>query len=203
MTETVSRLYDDYDRAAQAVRDLEAAGFSSDNISLLAANTEGVRSTGEETSEAAGGAETGAGIGGAIGAGAGLLAGIGLLAVPGLGPVVAAGWLASTLVGGVAGAAAGAVTGGLVGALTEAGLDRDEANVYAEGIRRGGTLVSVRVADGRVGEAERILDAQMPVDIATRERIYRDSGWTDYDPEAAPYTQAEIEKERRRFDTMR
>ena len=31
------------------------------------------------------------------GAGAGLLAGLGMLAIPGLGPVVAAGWLASTL----------------------------------------------------------------------------------------------------------
>ena len=45
------------------------------------------------------GATKGAGIGGALGGGAGLLAGLGLLAIPGLGPVVAAGWLASTAVG--------------------------------------------------------------------------------------------------------
>ena len=38
----------------------------------------------------------GAGIGAAVGGTAGLLAGLGMLAIPGLGPVVAAGWLAST-----------------------------------------------------------------------------------------------------------
>ena len=74
---------------------------------------------------------------------AGLLAGLGLLAIPGLGPVVAAGWLAATAVG----AAAGAATGGVVGALTEAGVSREDADSYAEGVRRGGTLVSARVAD--------------------------------------------------------
>ena len=78
-----------------------------------------------------------------MGGTAGLPAGLGLLAIPGLGPVVAAGWLAATAVG----AAAGAATGGIVGALTEAGVSEEEAHSYAEGVRRGGTLVSARVAD--------------------------------------------------------
>ena len=85
----------------------------------------------------------GAGIGGALGGGAGLLAGLGLLAIPGLGPVVAAGWLASTAVG----AAAGAAAGGIVGALVDAGEPEEHANVYSESVRRGGTLVTARVAD--------------------------------------------------------
>ena len=51
----------------------------------------------------------------------------------GLGPVVAAGWLASTAVG----IAAGAATGGVVGALTEAGVSKEDAPLYAEGVRRG------------------------------------------------------------------
>ena len=76
-----------------------------------------------------------------MGGTAGLPAGLGLLAIPGLGPVVAAGWLAATAVG----AAAGAATGGIVGALTEAGVSEEEAHSYAEGVRRGGTLVSARV----------------------------------------------------------
>src|SRR4029078_5806436 len=84
----------------------------------------------------------GAGIGAGVGGTAGLLAGLGLLAIPGLGPVVAAGWLAATAVG----AAAGAATGGVVGALTEAGVSREDAHSYAEGVRRGGTLVSARGA---------------------------------------------------------
>jgi tetratricopeptide (TPR) repeat protein len=52
----------------------------------------------DEVSETA----TGAGIGALVGGTAGLLAGIGLLAIPGLGPVVAAGWLASTALGAAA-----------------------------------------------------------------------------------------------------
>ena len=36
--------------------------------------------------------------------------------------------------------------GGIVGALTNAGVSEEEADVYAEGVRRGGTLVSVNVS---------------------------------------------------------
>ena len=56
-------------------------------------------------------------------------------------PVVAAGWLVATL----AGAAAGGATGGVIGALTQAGATPEEAEVYAESLRRGGAVVSVRV----------------------------------------------------------
>src|SRR6202045_1264027 len=52
------------------------------------------------------GTGTGAGIGATIGGATGLLAGLGLLAIPGLGPVVAAGWLASTALGALAGGTA-------------------------------------------------------------------------------------------------
>ena len=72
-----------------------------------------------------------------------MLAGLGLLAIPGLGPVVAAGWLASTALG----AAVGGAAGGLIGALTAAGVSKEDADIYAEGIRRGGTLVTARVPD--------------------------------------------------------
>ncbi len=67
------------------------------------------------------------------------------LAIPGIGPIVAAGPLAATL----AGAGVGAVAGGLIGGLTRAGVPEDEANVYAEAVRRGGALVTVRAEDSR------------------------------------------------------
>ena len=44
-------------------------------------------------------AGTGAGVGAALGGAAGVLAGLGLMAIPGVGPIVAAGWLVSTLAG--------------------------------------------------------------------------------------------------------
>src|ERR1700742_3083487 len=85
------------------------------------------------------------------------------LPIPGLGPVVAAGWLAATAVG----AAAGAATGGIVGALTEAGVSKEEAPLYAEGVRRGGTLVSAPVPDADRGRLESILN-QSAVNLRDR-----------------------------------
>ena len=103
------------------------------------------------------------------GGGTGLLAALGVIAIPGIGPLVAAGVLATTLVG----AAGGSLVGGLLGALTDYGVDEKDAHVYSEGVRRGGTLVTVRADDARVGEAERILNDQRPVDIAARRKHYR------------------------------
>src|SRR6187551_1826957 len=138
---TVSRVYDSYAQAREGVRALEAAGVPASDISLVAnKHVSAEHADVNEVSDTA----KGAGIGGVLGGGAGLLAGLGLLAIPGLGPVVAAGWLAATAVG----AAAGAATGGIVGALTQAGVSEADAHSYAEGIRRGGTLVSARVAEG-------------------------------------------------------
>ena len=120
-----------------------------------------------------------------------MLAGLGLLAIPGLGPVVAAGWLAATAVG----AAAGAATGGVVGALTEAGLSKEEAPLYAEGVRRGGTLVSARVPDGDRARLEGILN-QSAVNIRDRSAAWQKSGWKTFDPASKPYSADEVRKER-------
>ncbi|CAN7620523.1 hypothetical protein LJR097_004624 [Phenylobacterium sp. LjRoot97] len=122
-----------------------------------------------------------------------------MLAIPGLGPVVAAGWLASTALGAAVGAAAGGATGGLLGMLKEAGHSDDEANVYSEGVRRGGTLVSVRAHDAEVPQVEAILDGQRGVTAASRGDIYRQSGWSQFDASADPYGVEEIARERARY----
>lgn len=178
MTRTITRSYETYEDAAAVVERLEDAGFSSENISLVGRN--------DDTDES--NAEEGAGIGGVVGGAAGLLAGIGLVAIPGIGPVVAAGWLAST----AAGAAVGAVAGGLIGALTSAGVKEEDAHVYAETVRRGGSVVSVRVADSRAAEAEAIMDGARPIDMAIRRADYEREGWTQFDANATPYTRPAI-----------
>lgn len=192
MTQTISYIYDDPLQATQAVEALEASGFRSDEISLVRHDSEGIVSTREDS--VADGASTGASLGLAAGAGAGLLASLGLIAIPGIGPLVAAGVLATTLAGG----AAGAVGGGLLGALIDYGVSEDEAPLIAENLRRGGTLVSVRTDDARVGEAELVMRRFSPVDIAERGRAYREDGWTGYDPSVPVATPTEIEIERNR-----
>jgi hypothetical protein len=192
MTKTVTGLFGTYDGAERAVRDLEALGVPHSDISIVANNADNRWApTTARTEDAASGAGTGASVGAAIGGGAGLLAGLGLLAIPGLGPVVAAGWLAATAVGAVAGAA----TGGIVGSLTAAGVSPEHAEVYAEGVRRGGSLVSARVSDGLASRAEAIL-SRGSIDPAARGAAYRKAGWNRFDDKAPPFTSAEIERER-------
>jgi hypothetical protein len=201
MTVTVSRLYDSYADAQAAVRGLEAAGIPHSDISIVANNSDNWYSTDnkvdrdrdgvDDRAESAG---KGAGIGAGIGGTAGLLAGLGLLAIPGLGPVVAAGWLAATAVG----AAAGAATGGIVGALTEAGISREDAHVYAEGVRRGGTLVSARVPDADRARADAVLD-RSAVNLRDRSAAWQKSGWKTFDPASKPYGADEVRKERQLY----
>lgn len=197
-TSVVTGLFNTYAAAERTVRDLEAAGVPDSNISVVANRADGPEVV-ERDHSAAAGAGTGAGVGGVVGAGAGLLAGLGIMAIPGVGPVVAAGWLVATAVGAAVGAAAGGASGGIIGSLTGAGISKEHAHVYAEGVRRGGTLVTARVDDSRVAATEAIMQRHGRVDSAARERLYRDEGWTAFDETAAPYTPDEIARDRARY----
>ncbi|WP_114946152.1 hypothetical protein [Microvirga calopogonii] len=155
----ITAFFDTYDEAARAVERLEAAHVPNFEISLVSNNFDDAythRATRSFDKEGAphefAGATAAAGT--VAGAGAGLLAGLGTVAVPGFGPVIAAGWIVSTLVG----AGAGAAVGGLAGALVDAGLGDEEAQNYAEGVRRGGALVTVKVDETQRDRVVRILD---------------------------------------------
>ncbi|MBN9073854.1 MAG: hypothetical protein J0H34_20115 [Rhizobiales bacterium] len=193
---TVTGLFDDYSDARAAVSALEERGVPSDDISIVS-NDAGERSARE--SNAAEGAGTGAGIGAVVGGAGGLLTGLGIMAIPGVGPVVAAGWLAATAAGAAAGAVAGGAAGGLIGAMTESGVPEEHAHVYAEGVRRGGTLVTARVEDDLYPDAEAILSRSNRIDPAERRAIYAEEGWSRFDDTLDPYTPAEVEEERLRY----
>jgi hypothetical protein len=204
MTAKISRLYPDYQTAQNAARALEAAGVDNGDISIVANNADNRykddrvdtvdvhhdkdRNGVDDRKE---GARTGASVGGLAAGAAGLAAGVGLLAIPGIGPIVAAGWLASTLAGVVAGGAAG----GIVGALVESGVAKDDADVYAEAIRRGGALLVARVADADGARYQDILNTSA-VDTTTRAAAYRSAGWTKFDETAPPYTADQVAKDR-------
>lgn len=176
----LTALFDDYEAAARAVDQLEASGIPHSDISIISNRTEPGASAlppidkAAEPDEAIDSAGTGATVGTVLGGGAGLLAGLGLLAIPGLGPVVAAGWLVAA----VTGAGVGAAAGGLIGGLTGAGLSEGEAETYAEGVRRGGTLVTVRAEDDRAEHALTILDQAGSIDLDERADGWRAQGWT-------------------------
>ena len=207
MAKTVVGLFDDFTQAQSVVQDLVNAGFRREDISIAANQTASgysgdSLSAGDTTATAGSGHAVGkdAGIGAGVGGVVGLLVGLGALAIPGIGPVLAAGPLAAALgvtVGStVTGAAIGGVVGGLVGALTHIGVPKEHAEYYSEGVRRGGTLVTLNAPDDRAEEAVDILNGHGAVDIDKRSETYRTGGYTGYTETAPAYTQEDITRER-------
>lgn len=80
---TATGLFDDYSDAMVAVEELEDAGFTSEEISVVSNNAAGRYS--DNDNGAAEGAGTGAGLGALAGGTGGLLTGLGLMAIPGVG----------------------------------------------------------------------------------------------------------------------
>ena len=192
----ISHVYDSYGQAKSVVEDLEASGISHKDVTLVANRY--VSKAYEDATDTTG-ASTGAGVGALAGGGVGLLAGLGLLAIPGLGPVVAAGWAAAAAVGAMAGAAGGVAVGGLVDILTTSGESEEYAHVYTEAVRRGGTLVSARVADEDADRVRAVFARHEPIDPEVRGREYRSGGWDRFDPNADPYRPSKAEVDRIRM----
>jgi hypothetical protein len=178
---TVSGIFANFGNASQAVRDLEAAGVPASQISFVAHDA-AHDYEGNKASEPSTATETGAGIG-AVGGGAiGLLTGLGMMAIPGVGPVVAAGWLAATAAGAVAGGIVGAAAGGIVASFTGAGVSSEDAHLYAEHIRRGGSVVVVRTDTFHEDDVRAILTRNQQLDAAQQRHSYEAEGWSGSDP---------------------
>jgi len=197
MTKTVVGSFDKYESAQKMSQILKDEGFRDQEISVVASDVAGVhrphgRASDEEApSNTATGAVTGGVVGGAIGLAANLAA----AAVPGLGAIVAAGPLVVALTG----AGAGAVAGGLIGALTDEGIPEERASYYAEAVRRGGAIVTVRADDERADRAAEMMLMNGGIDIDERATRWREAGWTGFDGSARPYTVEEAENERRLY----
>lgn len=192
MAKTVVGYFDNFTQAEQAVRALTDNGFDRNDISLIASDAPGVYTRHDDatqtiTETGASGVAMGAGTGAVVGGLGGLLVGLGALAIPGIGPVIAAGPLGAALLG----AGLGGAAGGIIGALTDIGVAEEEAGVYAEGIRRGGAVVSLKTEGLMADRAADILERHGAVDIDKQAAEWRQSGWTGYDPHAESYRKAE------------
>ncbi len=199
MSQLVVGLYDRFEDAQAAVRDLIDHGFKREDISLIAsdANGEFTHQLDQQGNATGQKSKVGkdAGIGAVVGGLGGLLIGLGALAIPGVGPVIAAGPIAGLLGGGAVGAAAG----GLVGALTKSGVPQEQAQYYAEGVRRGGVLVTANTPDDQMQQAVDIMNMHNPVDVDRRVSDWRQNQWQGYDESAQPMSADEIEQDRTRY----
>jgi hypothetical protein len=166
MIKTVVGSFDNADDADRAARDLQSLGFPEADINLVISNvSQGDAETdlpimGDGTGPVARGAVAGGVLGGAAGLAASLVG----LAIPGIGPILTAGPLIATL----AAAGAGAVAGGVIGRLTDLGVEKKDVALYAEAVRRGGTLVTLRTDESRADEASAVLRSAGAIDIARR-----------------------------------
>ncbi len=196
-SKTVVGVFNNIADAQNVVRDLENVGFLREDISIVAnQQLHGADQTTTSGDLPAGGTSdvaTDAGIGAALGGVGGLLLGFAGLAVPGIGPVLAIGPIVAAL----SGAGIGAVAGGIIGALTESGVPEAEALHYAESVRRGDVLVTVRTASENSAEQARgIMDSSGAVDVEQRAGEWRQRGWNGYEPGAEPLSADELRRER-------
>ena len=198
---TICRLYDSYSDAHRVVLMLESAGLSPSETGVISNNSDtwySAKTTNvvplrkDSASRESDGKIEGATIGAAIGATTATAASlVTMLAIPGVGAVVGAGWLSAVLGSMVI----GGVAGGLLGALTNAGIHEEDAQVFVEGVRRGGTLVAARVPQAELPRTEAMMN-QSAVNLEERRDLYRKSGWQSFDPNAVPYTADQVRSER-------
>lgn len=187
MAKTVVGLMESATEAQRVVQDLTTScGCQRSDIGLMAREMEGAGESGKRASggkrsrsrdggDVAHGAMKGAGTGAAVGGVLGLVAGVASLAIPGIGPIIAAGPIAAAL----AGAGIGAAAGGIIGALANLGVPEEHAHYYAEGVRRGGTLITVRAdTDAAADCAQRVMQQHGAMDIEERGSQWRSQGWS-------------------------
>jgi len=165
------------DQAENAVDRLVAAGFRTEDISVLLPENVGTKDFAhEKNTKAPEGTTTGAVTGGIVGGTLGLLAGIGALAIPGLGPFIAAG----PIMGALAGLGAGGAVGGLVGALVGMGIPEYEAKRYEGRVKEGGILMSVHADNSDwTDRAKEILKEVGAEDVSSTGEASADFAKTD------------------------
>ena len=152
---------------AQAIAiadNLKAAGFTSNDVSVLFPDRQGTKDFAhEQHTKAPEGAAAGAGSGAILGGALGWMVGIGALAIPGLGVFIAAGPIMAAL----AGAAGVAAVGGLTGALIGLGIPEYEAKRYEGKVKNGNILLSIHTEDSKERDhAKKILEDGGAEDIS-------------------------------------
>jgi hypothetical protein len=165
MAKTVIGLIENSSEAQKVVDELLQSGFDRKHIGVISTDVLA------EASSAISGASAGIAIGGVAGM---LLAAV-AIAIPGIGPALVAGPALTLL----AGTTIGALAGGLIGGLKSRGVPEDEAHFYAEGLRRGGTLLTVYAEnDELAARAVDIMKRHGAVDMEERAAQWKKEGWS-------------------------
>jgi hypothetical protein len=158
---------------------LYQAGYSTDEVSYLAGDTSGHETPKVGPPVRDSGTQSEAGADAFVGGVVGLAAGAVLSVIPGIGPLLAIGPIA----GAIGGLTAGVTAGGIIGLLKDHGISEEKAEFYAEGVRRGGALITIHgVNEEREKEARKILDEAGAMEVEQLADEWRSTGWTGPNP---------------------
>jgi hypothetical protein len=172
MAKTVVGLIDNSSEAERTLEELLGSGFDRGDIGIISPEI------GKEAAAALAGGSRGIVYGGL----GGMLLGAVALAIPGIGPVMAAGPALPLL-----GAVFGAIAGGLVGGITGKGIPEADAHFYAEGVRRGATLIIVNAKDDELAQrALEIMKRHGAVELDQRAEQWAKQGWNRRFTESEP-----------------
>ena len=185
MTKIVVGLFDDFNNARDTVDDLLDDGIAAENISVISRDQAAYGGVLPNTGAAT---ETVGGFGDQ-------LVDVNAIDLPGIGRVMIAGPLVEDL--GAVGT--GATTRGLTDALIADNIPDDQAQLYAEGVRRGGTLISVITSNDKADDAVGIMTAHNPVDIKNRSDYWQNNDWQGFNANAQPMTPEEIDLDREAY----
>jgi hypothetical protein len=117
--------------------------------------------------------EVGIGLGGVIG----FLAYVSPVQIPGVSALAANGaWVPVAVA-----AVIGGVIGVVIGLLTDHGVSGADSALYAEGLKRGGTLLTAVVAEDMAGRATEILKNHSAAQVAERPGEWSAEGWVSLD----------------------
>ncbi|CAO3443525.1 YsnF/AvaK domain-containing protein [Azospirillum largimobile] len=208
MTKTIVALYDHRSEAETASRDLQAAGFETSAVEIL--SHADLTSGGWSGSDTTGlGTTTGDSSMGAASGMARTDLSTGYVASPNTvpGSSMDTGLGTGTGMGAGMGSTTGSTTGttgsGILTRLSGWGIPNQDAQVYAEGVRRGGTLLKLRLDEEDVDRAMEVLERGNVVDVEERSAAYRNSGWTGFDESADYYDDSSADEERMRYSPGR
>jgi hypothetical protein len=179
MAKTVVGLFETFAQAQRTVRDLVEAGIDRARIGVMStpAGASDDASEGEATGDSLRddpkerkAATIAAGAGAAAVGGLGLAMALAPVAIPGVGLIIAAGAL-------VAGLTGAGIAASLPKVLRRLGVPEEQAHAYAEGVRRGGTLVTVEALDDDgMRRALAVMKKHGATDIQKRAEEWRQGG---------------------------
>lgn len=165
MKRVVMGIVDTPAQAEITVERLRAAGFATDDVSVLFPDRRGSHDFAfEHHTKAPEGALAGAGLGGVLGGIVGIAAGVGVLVVPGFGSLVAAGPFLAAL----SGIATGGILAGVVGAALGARVPEIQARHYDGKTRLGSILVAVHTeTKSAASQARAVLKSVAASDVSS------------------------------------